>query len=100
MPDYSGDTLGVTYGSLDEAAQSIKTQAAALDDTLREIKTLVGRAADHWHGEAHTAYAAVQQDWDRRALSVKTSLEQIANAVAEAGPTYKAGDHKAAGYFQ
>lgn len=99
MPDYSGDVLGVTYGSLDEAVIAIRSQAAKLDEDLREIKHLVDRAAHNWHGEAQQVYATSQQDWDKRAQSVHNSLKQIGDAVAEAGPTYRAGDHKAAGYF-
>ncbi|MFD9821895.1 WXG100 family type VII secretion target [Streptomyces violascens] len=99
MPDYSGDVLGVTYGSLDEAALAIRNQAGKLDDTLHEIKALVATAAQNWHGEAREVYGAQQNDWDNRARSVQNSLKQIADAVAEAGPTYRAGDHKAAGYF-
>ncbi|MFG2717986.1 WXG100 family type VII secretion target [Streptomyces sp. NPDC048416] len=100
MSDYSGDVLGVTYSSLEEAAAAIKQQAGQLDDDLREIKSLVDKAAGSWHGEAHEVYVTNQQEWDKRARSIQTSLAQIANAVADAGPTYRAGDHKAAGYFQ
>ncbi|WP_438291347.1 WXG100 family type VII secretion target [Streptomyces sp. HUAS TT7] len=100
MPDYSGDVLGVTYGSLDEAVIAIRSQAAKLDADLEEIKNLVKTAAQNWHGEAKQVYATSQQDWDKRALSVHNSLKQIGDAVAEAGPTYRAGDRKAAGYFQ
>ncbi|CAM5584845.1 hypothetical protein SXANM310S_01401 [Streptomyces xanthochromogenes] len=99
MPINNGDVLGVTYGSLEQAAEAIRNQAAKLDQDLAEIRTLVDTAAANWHGEAHEVYATKQRDWNNTAASVHTSLTQIANAVAEAGPTYRAGDHKAAGYF-
>ncbi|MFF4187263.1 WXG100 family type VII secretion target [Streptomyces sp. NPDC001691] len=100
MPDNSGDVLGVHYGSLTEAAESIRKQAGKLQQDLEDIRKLVDRAANNWHGQAHEVYATKQRDWTNTAQSVQTSLTQIANAVAEAGPTYRAGDHKAAGYFQ
>ncbi|WP_406506256.1 WXG100 family type VII secretion target [Streptomyces sp. NBC_00212] len=99
MPDNSGDVLGVKYGSLELAAGDIKNQADKLQADLDEIKMLVARAANSWEGEAHEAYATKQRDWDNTGHNVHTALMQIAQAVAEAGPTYRAGDHKAAGYF-
>ncbi|MCX5386045.1 WXG100 family type VII secretion target [Streptomyces sp. NBC_00083] len=100
MPDYSGDVLGVTYSSLNDAASAIKLQAHRLQQDLDEIKALVGRAAVNWHGEAHEAFATKQKDWDIRAHAVQTSLKQIADAVTQAAPTYQAGDRKAASHFQ
>ncbi|MFE0685575.1 WXG100 family type VII secretion target [Streptomyces sp. NPDC058961] len=99
MPNYSDDVLGVTYGSLDEAVIAIRAQAAKLQQDLDEINRLVKTAAQNWHGEAQTAFATEQQGWDRDAQVVQQSLKQIGDAVAEAGPTYRAGDRKAAGYF-
>ena len=100
MGNYSDDVLGVTYGSLDHAAENIRKQSAQLQQTLDEIAKLVKTASGQWHGEAREAYAAQQNDWDKRALTIKNQLEQIATAVADAGPTYKAGDRRAAGHFQ
>ncbi|MFD7014323.1 WXG100 family type VII secretion target [Streptomyces sp. NPDC059161] len=100
MPSGNGDVLGVKYSSLEAAAEAIKNQANKLDDDLGVIRALVAKAATNWEGQAHEVYAAKQQDWNKAATSVHTSLMQIAKAVAEAGPAYRAGDHKAAGYFQ
>ncbi len=100
MPSSNGDVLGVKYGSLELAAADIRKQADKLNEDLDEIRALVARAAQNWEGQAHEAYATKQRDWNNTASSVHTSLLQIAQAVAEAGPTYRAGDHKAAGYFQ
>ncbi|MFD9629560.1 WXG100 family type VII secretion target [Streptomyces violascens] len=99
MPDNSGDVLGVHYGSLEQAAEAIKNQAGKLQQDLDDINNLVKRAAHNWSGQAHEAFATKQRDWDKTAEGIQSSLMQIANAVAEAGPTYRAGDHKAAGYF-
>ncbi|MFI6052391.1 WXG100 family type VII secretion target [Streptomyces violascens] len=100
MPDNSGDVLGVHYGSLDQAAETIKNQAGKLRQDLDDINALVKTAAHNWSGQAHQAFATKQRNWDKTAEDIYTSLMQIANAVAEAGPTYRAGDHKAAGHFQ
>ncbi|MFE4862650.1 WXG100 family type VII secretion target [Streptomyces sp. NPDC056670] len=100
MPSSNGDVLAVTYGSLELAAEDIRRQAGKLQQDLDEIRGLVERASHNWRGQAHEAYAAKQRDWNNTADSVHTSLTQIANAVAEAGPAYRAGDHKAAGFFQ
>ncbi|MFJ8313654.1 MULTISPECIES: WXG100 family type VII secretion target [unclassified Streptomyces] len=100
MPSGNGDVLGVKYGSLELAAADVQKQADKLYEDLRDIQHLVAKAATSREGEAHEAYAAKQRDWNTTAHSVHTSLTQIAKAVAEAGPAYRAGDHKAAGYFQ
>ncbi|MFG3284403.1 WXG100 family type VII secretion target [Streptomyces sp. NPDC048111] len=100
MPSDNGDVLGVTYGSLELAAEDIRRQADKLQQDLDEIRGLVERAAHTWQGEAHDAYAAKQREWNSTASAVHTSLIQIAHAVAEAGPAYRAGDHRAAGHFQ
>ncbi|MEU9099351.1 WXG100 family type VII secretion target [Streptomyces sp. NPDC048361] len=99
MSDYSGDVLGVTYSSLHDAATAIRKQAGELERNLEELKALVKTASADWHGEAHEAYAKTQNDWDIRAQSIKTSLDQIAKAVDGAGPAYRAGDRKAASHF-
>ncbi|MEU3371755.1 WXG100 family type VII secretion target [Streptomyces sp. NPDC006711] len=100
MPKNNDDVLGVTYASLDDAARAIKSQADKLNQDLADIKKLVDTAAHNWHGEAQQAYAQKQQEWNRTADSVHISLTQIAQAVSDAGPTYQAGDRRAAAHFQ
>ncbi|MFI6688671.1 WXG100 family type VII secretion target [Streptomyces sp. NPDC050485] len=100
MPSGNGDVLGVTYSSLEGAAADIERQARKLRQDLDDISDMVKKASGNWEGQAHEAYAAKQQDWNNTADSVHTSLTQIAKAVAEAGPAYRAGDRKAAGYFE
>ena len=89
-----------TYGSLEAAAEDIKNQADKLDRTSGRSRTWSRRPPPTGTARPSEVYAAKQQDWNKAATSVHNSLKQIAKAVAEAGPTYRAGDRKAAGYFQ
>ncbi|MEV5442015.1 WXG100 family type VII secretion target [Streptomyces sp. NPDC052644] len=92
-------TMIVTYASLEQAANTIKTQADKLDQRLDAIQAMVASVKELWQGEANEAYTKAQTEWDRRAKNIHTALTQISKAVREAAPAYQGGDKKAASNF-
>jgi WXG100 family type VII secretion target len=98
MPPNDG-TMLVTYAALDEAARTIRAQAAQLDESLEAIKTKIASVSELWSGDAREAYNMAQSQWDREARAIHTSLLHISRAVQDAAPAYREGDRRAAQGF-
>ncbi|RDG37697.1 WXG100 family type VII secretion target [Streptomyces corynorhini] len=92
-------TMIVKYSSLDQAANSIRTQAGKLQNSLDAIKAKIESISELWEGEAREAYNAGQQQWNKDASEIQKNLRDIATAVDNAGTSYRSGDKKAAANF-
>ncbi|MEU8544597.1 WXG100 family type VII secretion target [Streptomyces sp. NPDC048717] len=89
----------VTYASLEDAANTIDTQANRLDQALEAIQTKIRSVSNTWEGEAKAAADAAHAKWDNETRAIHAALQGISSAVRQAGPTYQAGDKRAAGFF-
>jgi WXG100 family type VII secretion target len=96
----NADELVVKYGGLDGMTTELIIQAKKLDDTISSIGSAMKSVGEGWEGDAHTTYVQVQQAWQKDAAAVHHALQDIARRVHAAGGDYRAGDKKAAGYFQ
>ncbi|MFI1169445.1 WXG100 family type VII secretion target [Streptomyces sp. NPDC020801] len=92
--------LAVKYGTLDALTTELGNQAKALEENLEALKQAVLQAAEGWGGEAYNAFHSKSAEWDRHARTIHQALVDIGQRVHLAGGDYRAGDKKAAGYFQ
>jgi 6 kDa early secretory antigenic target len=91
--------LTVHYSSLEKTASDIEAAAKRLRADLEKVQQQVKRVAQTWEGDAQSAYARVQTNWDNRANSMERTLNQVASRIRQASGDYQASDRKAAGHF-
>ncbi|GAB3950876.1 WXG100 family type VII secretion target [Streptomyces sparsus] len=93
------DDIAVNYGSLANAATSIRNSAKRLRGDIEVLQSEVKAVAETWEGEAQTAYARVHTNWDLQADGLHNTLNKIASLVEQASSDYQTTDKKASRYF-
>jgi WXG100 family type VII secretion target len=91
--------IAVQYGSLANAAESIRSSAKRLRGDIEVLQGEVRAVAESWEGEAQSAYARVHTNWDMQADGLHNTLMKIASLVEQASSDYQTTDKKAAQYF-
>lgn len=94
-----GDHLKVNYGSLEEAANAIMTEAKHLRVDMEKVQAKIRSVSEIWDGEAHQAYSQAQVAWDQKADDLQNRLLSIAGEVRVASGNYSATDLRAAKMF-
>ncbi|GAA4028867.1 WXG100 family type VII secretion target [Streptomyces sp. NBC_01352] len=100
MANVHYDGLAVKYGGLDAITTELGNQASKLESDIQALKSAVVRVAAGWEGEAANAFGSKMKEWDADADAIHQALVSIGKKVSDAGGDYRAGDLKAAGYFQ
>ncbi|MFI9240875.1 WXG100 family type VII secretion target [Streptomyces sp. NPDC053079] len=93
------DELVVHYSSLQATASDIKGAAAVIQREIEAMKSAVGKVAEGWQGEAHTAMKQAQDQLQKRADHIKQILEKVSQDILTGGDHYQATDRKSAGLF-
>jgi early secretory antigenic target protein ESAT-6 len=91
--------IKVTFGSITDAASSVRSTAGNVQGQLDELRAHVARVAQTWDGAAQQSYQARQAEWDRTAADLHTVLGQIASALETAAENYQATENKNAGIW-
>ncbi|MEV5243209.1 WXG100 family type VII secretion target [Streptomyces cinnamoneus] len=95
----NGDELVVHYSSLQATASDINGAAAVIQREIEAMKSAVGKVAEGWKGEAHTAMTQTQTRLQHQADEIKQTLESVAKLILSGGDHYQATDRKSAGLF-
>lgn len=95
----NGDHLKVNYGSLEEAAAAITTEATNLRLDMEKVQAKIRSVSEIWDGDAKEAYSQAQVAWDQKADDLQNRLLSIAGEVRVASGNYSATDLKASRMF-
>jgi early secretory antigenic target protein ESAT-6 len=82
--------IKVTFGTIQNAGQEVRTTANTIQSQLDDLKAAVQRVASSWTGSAQEGYQQRQAIWDSKAADLHTSLNQIAAALDAAHQSYTA----------
>ena len=83
----SGEML-VTFGALANAAQSISSTHASLNQKLDDLHSLLTPIVNDWTGQASENYQVQQQKWNQAQTDLNTVLQSIGSAVEAAHDAY------------
>ncbi|GAA2514199.1 WXG100 family type VII secretion target [Streptomyces sp. NPDC059506] len=89
----SGQIL-VNFSTISTAANDVRQTASSIKNQLDDLEAGVKKIATTWEGSAQESYRAKQAEWDKRALSMQQTLEQIAKALDQAAQSYQATESR------
>ncbi|TQF05351.1 WXG100 family type VII secretion target [Kitasatospora acidiphila] len=80
--------IKVTFETISNAGQTVRTTAGTIDQQLSDLKAAVARVANSWTGAAKEGYDQRQAIWDQKASDLHSTLLQIATALDKAHESY------------
>jgi early secretory antigenic target protein ESAT-6 len=80
--------IKVTFGTIQNAGQQVRTTANTIQSQLDDLKAGVQKVAASWTGAAQEGYQQRQAIWDQKASDLHTTLNQIAAALDSAHESY------------
>lgn len=96
MGSLDPDVLAVTYGTLHDAAGTLRKKAADVAQAITDLETAAKKVHEHWQGEAGSGFSSEMKRWQADATKIKHQLEKIAQAMSQAPEQYSHADKKAA----
>lgn len=78
----------VTFGALANAAQSISSTHANLNQKLDDLHSLLAPIVSDWTGQAAENYQVQQQKWNQAQTDLNNVLQSIGKAVEAAHDAY------------
>ncbi|GAA1741445.1 WXG100 family type VII secretion target [Luedemannella helvata] len=82
--------LVVNFAALHAAAQDIGSTVSNMNSELDGLKQSLQPIVSTWDGDAKTAFAAKQAQWDSAASDINLLLTQIQTAVTRSAETMEA----------
>lgn len=87
------------FAGIAGGAGDIHGAVSTTQGLLDEGKASLAKLAAVWGGGGSEAYQAVQQRWDNTALELNSALQNLAQAVGEAGDHMQGIEHGVTGSF-
>lgn len=94
----SGKIL-VNVQTIKQASSDVKSTAGNIRQQLDDLEAGVKKVAASWEGSAKEGYQQRQQEWDKRAASLYSTLISIAKALDTAADNYDSTERKNAGIW-
>lgn len=92
-------SLSVRYSGLEEAAKEIDRVSKQLQSEIEKLRNQTKQARSYWEGDAEVSFNAADAQFQKRAQSIKTTLDDVARRVRQASSQYSATDAKGAKNF-
>lgn len=89
----------VNVQTIKQASSDVRTTAANIRSQLDELESGVKKIAASWEGAAKEGYQQRQQEWDKRAASLHSTLLSISKALDTAADNYDSTERKNAGIW-
>ncbi|MGV0810695.1 WXG100 family type VII secretion target [Mycolicibacterium boenickei] len=87
------------FAGIEGSAGDIQGAVGQTNALLDEGKASLATLAEVWGGEGSTAYQAVQTRWDNNAQELNLALQNLAQAISEAGSTMATTEAGVTGLF-
>ncbi|MCF2533662.1 WXG100 family type VII secretion target [Yinghuangia soli] len=84
-----GSPIVVTFATIQDAANQIKTINGDIRSRLDELKRQVDAVASTWEGQAHSDYMVRQQKWTQAQTEMCQLLDQISAALVQTAEVYQ-----------
>ena len=94
----SGKIL-VNVQTIKQASTDVKGTASNIRQQLDDLEAGIKKVAASWEGAAKDGYQQRQQEWDKRAASLHSTLLSIAKALETAADNYDSTERKNAGIW-
>ncbi len=87
------------FGGIEGSAVDFHGASASTAGLLDEGSASLARLRGAWHGDAQTAYDAVQSHWNSAAAELNAALQNLAHTISDAGMTMAQTEAGVTGMF-
>jgi len=91
--------INYEFGAIEAGAGEIHAAVGRTNGLLDEGQGSLARLQGAWVGDGSMSYQAVQQRWDANSAELNLALQQLAQAVSNAGTTMGGTENAVIGTF-
>jgi early secretory antigenic target protein ESAT-6 len=91
--------INYEFGAIEAGAGEIQAAAGRTSGLLDEGQGSLARLQGAWVGDGSSSYQAVQQRWDNNSAELNMALQQLSQAISNAGTTMGGTEQGVVGTF-